>query len=133
MKIIGFGISRILGEKNEVKPTQLNLSQNIEIKSIQKDTMPVNNQEILNLKFLFSIIYSNELGKIEISGNIIILPEDDEIKEFLKSWREKTIPENFKAPIFNLIMTKCNVKAASLEDEIGLPIHIPMPKVAPKE
>jgi hypothetical protein len=31
--------------------------------------------------------------------------------------------------IFNFIMVKCNVKALYLEDEMNMPLHVPMPRL----
>ena len=84
MRIIGFGISKIFGEKNEVTSTKLNLSQNIEIKDLTKDKLPGSGEDIINVKFLFSIVYSDNLGSIDIAGTLILLPEDNELKEIMK-------------------------------------------------
>ena len=69
---------------------------------------------------------------IELKGEIGLLPEPDELKEILKSWKKKQIADKFKTPLFNFIMSKCNIKALGLEDELNLPLHIPMPKLSPK-
>ena len=49
------------------------------------------------------------------------------IKEILKQWKNKKISEDFKIPLFNLILRKSNVKTLELEEEMGLPLHIPLP------
>ena len=60
----------------------------------------------------------------------MILPDNDaELKQFLDSWKDKKIPEHLRTSLFNFIMNKCNIKALFLEDELGLPLHIPMPKL----
>jgi len=133
MKIVGFGIKRLLGEKNKIDTTGLKLNQNINIKDVYKEKLDIAGEEVINLNFIFSVEYSDDYGKISIEGNVFILPEKDESKEFIKSLKEKSIPERFKTPIFNFIMGKCNIKALSLEDELNLPLHVPMPRLRPKE
>lgn len=133
MKIVGFGLSKILGERNVVSNSQLKLSQNIEIKSVTKEKLPVSNEDSIHLKFRFVIEYSEGFGKIEFEGTLVILPDKDEQKDFLKAQKESSIPESKKAIIFNYIMTKCNVKALVLEDDLNLPYHISLPRIQPKE
>ena len=133
MKIIGFNLTKILVEKKETQEGKIQISQNIDIKDLIKDKILISNEEILNLKFHFVIDYSNNLGNIEFDGFLVILPEKNELKEFLKSWKDRKIPDELRVPLFNFIMSKCNIKALTLEDEIGLPFHIPMPRVNPQE
>lgn len=133
MKIIGFGIKRILGEKNIVHNVKLSINQNINIKDVYKEKLDIAGEEAIGVNFIFSIIYSENLGKVEVEGNLIILPEKEELKEFSKSLKEKSIPDKFKPIIFNFIMNKCNIKALSIEDEINLPYHVPMPRLTPAD
>jgi len=133
MKIIGFNLTKILTEKKENHNGKIQISQNIDIKDLIKDKIPISNEEILNLKFNFTIDYSDNVGKLEFEGFLILLPEKDELKDFLKAWKDKKIPDSSRVPLFNFIMSKCNIKALNLEDELGLPYHIPMPRVNPPE
>lgn len=131
MRIIGFNLSKILVEKKEKFPEKLQISQNINIKEIQKEKIPISDEEALKIDFQFTVSYSESFANLEFHGNIILLPSKEQLKSFLKSWKEKEVPEDLRVPIFNFIMNKCNIKALSLEDELGLPLHIPMPRVAP--
>jgi hypothetical protein len=55
------------------------------------------------------------------------------IKEILKQWESHIIPEEFKIPLFNIILKKSNFKALELEEDLLLPSHIPMPSIKPSE
>lgn len=133
MRIIGFGIKKLLAEKNDVKNPQMTLNQNINIKDVSKDKLEVTNEDLININFVFEVAYSDKFGKVEIEGNVVILPDKDELKDFLKFQKEKSIPEQFRAPLFNFILSKCNIKALSLEDELNLPYHVQMPKIGLKK
>jgi len=133
MRIIGFGIKRLFGEKNEVKNPKLTLNQNIEVKDISKEKLDVGSDEAIIVKFLFSIEYSDGVGKVGIEGNVVLLPDKEELKEFNKTIKEKKIPDRFKTQLFNFIIMKCNIKALSMEDELNLPYHVAMPKLGPME
>jgi len=133
MKIIGFSFTKISIEKKETKFEKPKITQNIDIKEITKEKNLVSNSDTLKVKFNFNIIYSEDFAKLEFEGNVILLPEKKELDEFLKSWKNKKIPDNSRIPLFNFIMHKCNVKALSLEDEFGLPVHIPFPRLSPNK
>jgi hypothetical protein len=45
-----------------------------------------------------------------------------------KLWKKKEMPNAMRLPIFNFILRKCTAKALTLQDELGLPTHIPLPR-----
>lgn len=133
MQIIGFNFTKISIEKQEKLEGKLDLKQNINIDSIEKDKISISNQEVLNTQFTFSIDYNNgDFAKVEIKGKIIILPDKNELKSILDSWKKKDISNDFKLFIFNFILSKCNIKSLQLEDELNLPFHIQLPKLNAK-
>ncbi len=132
MKIIGFNLLKVSIERKEKLEGELKIDQNIDIKDVVKEKVPISTKEALRVKFGFVINYSNNSAKVEFEGFLILLPEDNEMKEFLDAWKDKQIYEKAKMPLFNFIMTKCNVKALSLEDDLSLPIHLPMPRLNPE-
>ncbi len=133
MKIIGFNLSKILIEKKEKIEGKIEINQNIDIKDITKDIIPLNNEEVLKIDFTFLIKYSNDLAKLEFEGNLILVPEKTQLKDILKNWKDKKLEDEVRIPLFNFIMSKCNIKALSLEDEFNLPYHIPMPRINPNK
>jgi hypothetical protein len=133
MRIIGFNLTKISGERKQNIKEKLEIKQNINIDDVSKETIPISKEEAIKIEFTFSIKYGSEFATIEFKGQIIALPDKDELKDILKEWKNKTLPETIKTGVFNFIMSKCNIKAVSLEDEMSLPIHIPMPKITPKK
>ncbi|MEK6873128.1 MAG: hypothetical protein AABW90_03920 [Nanoarchaeota archaeon] len=129
MRIIGFNLTKILVEKQEKFGEKLQVNQNINIKNITEEKIPITDNKALKIAFNLSVTYSDNYAKIEFEGTLLVLPEKDEFKKILESWKNKNIPENIRVPLFNFIMDKCNVKALYLEDELGLPFHVPMPKL----
>ncbi len=133
MKIIGFNLIKVSIERKENITGELKIDQNIDIKDIKEETVPISKDTALKIKFRFTIDYSNDSAKLVFEGFLVLLPEKEELTKFLDSWKNKQIPEDSKVPIFNFIMAKCNVKALSLEDELAIPTHIPMPRINPNE
>jgi hypothetical protein len=67
--------------------------------------------------------------------NFLINCEEEisELKDILKKWKGKKLADETRIPLFNTILTKCNLKSLQLEEEFGLPTHIPMPRVQPPQ
>ena len=92
MKIIGFNLTKILVEKEESQKANVSINQNINIKDISKEKISITDEEVIKIQFNLVIEYSDKFAKIEFEGSIIILPEKDELKQFLNSWKDKKIP-----------------------------------------
>ena len=129
MRIIGFNLTKILAERQEEDGQGISVDQNIDIKNIKEEKIPITNNKALKIKFTLTVTYSKDFGKIELEGSIMTLPDEEEFKSIMDSWKDKKIPENMRLGIFNFIMVKCNVKALYLEDEMGMPLHVPMPRL----
>ena len=129
MRIIGFNLTKILAERQEEDGQDIRVDQNIDIKDIKEEKIPITNNKALKIKFTLTVTYSKDFGKIEFEGSIMTLPDEGEFKSIMDSWKDKKIPENMRLGIFNFIMVKCNVKALYLEDEMGMPLHVPMPRL----
>jgi len=130
MKIIGFNLTKISIERKEKPEKELKVTQNINIVDITKEKLTISKDEPLNTSFKLDIDYGGDFAKLEFKGNVILLPEKEETKKILKSWKDKKLSEEFRNPLFNFIMTKCTIKALGLEDELSLPPHIQMPRLA---
>ena len=130
MKIIGFNLTRIHAERKEKDQPDVQVNQNIDIKNISEEKVEITKGTALKLDFNLTLNYSDNFANIELEGNIIMLPEVEETKILLESWKDKKIPENMRIPLFNFIMNKCNIKALYLEDEMNIPLHVPMPRLA---
>tara|TARA_Y100000310_G_C20662424_1_gene805510 strand:- start:335 stop:739 length:405 start_codon:yes stop_codon:yes gene_type:complete len=133
MQIIGFNLTKISIDRKEKVEGKLEIKQNINIDDITKDKINISENEILKLNFTFNVDYNPDFAKVELKGQVVLIPEKEELKEIIKSWKKKEVPEKFRVPLFNFIMSKCNIKALALEDEMALPLHVPMPKLNPKK
>lgn len=130
MKIIGFAFKKISAEKSESVPKDIKINHNIELKDIVKDKIENLNQEVLRIEFNFVVKYDPKFGEISIQGYVLLALDAEKSKEVLKKWKSKKVSDDIKIPLFNFIMTKCNIKAINLEDDVGLPLHVPMPRLS---
>lgn len=129
MRLLGFNLKKIEVERFSDSFKDLNINTNIHINSIKIIDSPIikGKEETIQVDFTYTISYEEKIAKIEIKGNIFISLETKTTKEVLKYWEENKISDHIKIPLFNFILKKSNVKALQLEDEVGLPFHIPFP------
>jgi len=133
MQIIGFNLEKISAERKNPIKGKLEISSNINIKEIKQEKIDIiKEQNPLKFNFKFTIEYKPKIAEIIFEGFVLVLFEKDKSKEITKKWKGKKISDDIRIPLFNFILTKCNVKALQLEEEFGLPTHIPLPTIRPQ-
>lgn len=137
MKLLGFNFNKISIEKlsSSPKAEELKVSTNIniiDITSIKADLIKTKD-ELVSVKFDYTINYEPDFAKLEFSGDILVEVEPRLIKDVLKDWKTKDIPEEFKIFIFNLILIKASLKGLELEEDTNIPFHMPFPSIPLKD
>jgi len=132
---MGFNFTKINVEKFSDKAEDLKLTTNINIEDLKevKTASFKIKEEIIAVKFMYSINYEPQYAKIEMVGNVVFGVEPKQAREILKQWKDKKTPEEFRMLLFNTILRKTNIKALQLEEEMNLPLHMPMPSLKPQE
>lgn len=135
MKIMGFNFTKINVEKFSDKAEDLKLTTNINIEDLKevKTASFKIKEDIIAVKFMYSINYEPQYAKIEMVGNVVFGVEPKQAREILKQWKDKKTPEEFRMLLFNTILRKTNIKALQLEEEMNLPLHMSMPSLKPQE
>jgi len=131
MKVIGFNFTKVSIEKLSDKYDKLKISTNIDlvdIKHIKSEVFQAK-ENIIEVKFNYVIDYAPEIAKVSFSGILLTLVDEKTTKLFLKKWKEKKFPDDYKLLLFNVILKKSNLRALQLEDELNLPLHIPLPSI----
>ena len=131
MKLIGLNFKKISVEKLSDKAENIKVETKIDLSEIS----PINadlfktKDEFLGVKFSYSINYSPNYAKIEFKGDLLVSLDQRQSREVLRQWKDKKVEEDFKIFVFNAILRKANLKAMQLEDELNLPLHIPLPMI----
>jgi len=132
MRIIGFDFTKIsieqLKDVSELKE-QLKISTQIDVPELTeiKSHLLKTKEELVKAKFVYGVDYNPDFAKIELEGRILISVEPKVAKEIFKQWKKKKMPEDFRMLLFNAILKKSSLKALHLEEELNLPLHMPMP------
>ena len=132
--IINYRLNKINIQKNNPPKGQIEPKNNLKVTDIKEESLSkLSKEKALNFHFLFSVIYEPKIADLEIEGNITYLNDDKTVKGILENWKKnKKIKPEIAAPIFNHILSKCSIKALSLEEDLELPFHIPIPKLKTK-
>jgi len=149
MQIIGFNFTRISAERHPGYKGKIAISTNIEFPLIEKEKVEIiKDSETYKIDFKLSIVYSDteqkeekekskkdlqKMGEVIFQGNMILALQKEDPKEISKALKKSDMPLSMKEYFLNLVLKKCTTKALDLEDQIGLPLHMPLPQVKIQE
>ena len=131
IKFLGINFNKIKGEKDPTFQGNIDMGSNIEVKNVEKFKPALAKQESLKIDFVFDIDYK-EMGKVSLEGTLFLLLDTKTMKEILDSWKKQTLPDFINLAIANIVVQKASTKALQLEEELGLPSHIPFPRLRPQ-
>ena len=126
IKLANIRFTKISAERNLDYTGKPSIKPKLNISNIEK--LKEGKTEAISVYFKFGINYS-ELGNIDLEGKIILLMDSKLLKETIKSWDSKTLDNDTHLIILNIIMQKASLKAIQLEEELGLPLHINIPRL----
>ena len=131
--IVGFGFTKLSAERNEPAKGKIDINNNVSIKDVQEDNFCLGKdkqQNVLRFIFEFTSKYELNVGTILFEGELLYMEEPKNVKEIIASWKkDKKVPKELMAGLLNTVLTKCNIQALILSQEVNLPAPIPMPKV----
>ena len=133
--IVGFILDKINVSKNKEIKGDIEAQNNVKITNIteQNITSLSAKGSGLDIAFSFEVKFGKDLASINFEGKALYMVEEKEKKEMLDDWKkDKKVDPKRSQPILNSILQKCNIKALSLTEEVGLPPHIPFPRLALK-
>jgi len=132
MTIVSFNFTSIQAEKKESSKGKININNNVTIQKLEEKDLSLGNhkQKVLNFTFEFTSKYSPDIGLIKLIGNVLYMEDSKKVKSILDDWKkDKKIPKDIMAKVLNTVLSKSNIQALILSDQINLPSPIPLPKV----
>ena len=133
--IIRFNFDKINIERKSLPKGKVEIKNNLSIDNVEEEQLMVKtDNKALKFSFGYSVAYEPKVGIIEFKGHLIYLAESKKINEMLSSWKKskKLGDEKVATQVLNTALTRCNIKALYLSQEVNLPPHIQMPRVVPK-
>ncbi len=136
MTIVGFNFTKLEAEKKEMIKGKININNNVSIKNVEEKKLSLANdkQKVLSFTFEFIAKYDPDIGSIKFVGDVLFMEESKKAKELLDGWKkDKKLPKEIMPSILNTVLTKCNIQALILSEQINLPPPIPLPKLQPAQ
>ncbi|MDV3103115.1 hypothetical protein [Thermococcus waiotapuensis] len=135
MPVIGINITRIEFEK-KIQPffggrIEVNLSPKVKDMRLGEIRTPTGETQGIEILFKYEIAYRPEIAEGFIEGAVMYLPQrSEEIDEILDTWESerKVKPEVF-AEVVNFITHSAAPMLFVIAKEMGLPYHVPLPRV----
>lgn len=144
MQVIGFNLNKISAEKPD-NFSKSNVNTNIEFTDLGKEDTKIlsDGTKATKLSFEYSVNYEDAeeakkkkegdtTGAVFLSGSIILATSKEETKDIEKAWKKKKLPQQLQIALYNLILKKCSPQALYFEDQLGLPLHVPIPQITPR-
>jgi len=132
MTIVGFNFTKIEAEKRKGRSAKVNISNNVAVKSIEDTDLSLGSEKQKAIKFIFEFVskYEPDIGSIVLTGEVLFLEEAKKIQKIQDDWKKnKKIDGALMSVILNTVLSKSNVQALILSQEVNLPSPIPLPKV----
>jgi hypothetical protein len=136
MPIVGFNFTKIHVERKGAIKGRLNISNDIALKDVKERNLALSGAKQKGISFVFDFNskYGPDVGQINLAGEILYIGEAAEVDNILAEWKKgKKVPKEVMTAVLNTALTKCNIQALILSQEINLPPPIPLPKVGTKK
>ena len=131
--IVGFGFTKLNAQKGQPSKGKIDINNNVSIKDVREDSFSLGgekSQDVIRFIFEFTSKYEPNVGSILFEGEVLYMEDPKKAKEILSNWKkDKKLPKEIMPGLLNTILTKCNIQALILSQEINLPPPIPLPKV----
>lgn len=133
--IVNFTLDKISVEKTGISKGTIEAKNSIKFLDVAEGPLPdtMKGQHILKFKFQYKISYLPNIATTEILGHIHFITDKETKNKILKEWdKESKIEQNLSRDLVNYLFQRCSVMALSLSQQVGLPPHIALPKIAIK-
>ncbi|MGK0208827.1 MAG: hypothetical protein ACI83O_000081 [Patescibacteria group bacterium] len=134
LQLLGSKITGITANRKPDFDGRLELKTNIKIESLDDFKSTASEIKSVKVSALYEISYG-EAGEVSIQGQLFIGGTEEELEKVKSDFAANNFESDFMIGIMNVVLQKFAIKAFTLEEEVGLPIHIKLPsvKVAKKE
>jgi len=131
MAIVGFNFTKIHVERKSAGSGKVNIGNNVSITDVKEEQLAFGKQKAYRIGYSFTSSYDPDMGLIELSGDVVYIPEEKLGKtDMMKEWeKKKALPDEATHEILNAALKRCCIEALILAREVNLPNPVPMPGI----
>ncbi len=136
MAIIGVSIDKINIEKSTNKKGIQNINNNISLKDLEIKDVSLGNDDSKGIAFHYeyNCKYMPNESFIKLNGVVIHIDKKEEIEKVKNQWdKEKKINYELMEKVLNAALSKGNIFAIKVADDLGLPPPVRMPRFVKNE
>ncbi len=134
--IVNFTLDKISVDKKSQVKGMVEAKNSIKFLDVVEQPLPagLNKQALISFKFQYKVDYLPNIALTEIVGYIHFMTNKESKDKILEDWDKRSrIDPSISGPLVNYVFSKCGVMALSLSRQVGLPPHIPLPKIVIKQ
>ncbi len=129
MTFVGFQFTKIAAEK--LGPGQGKVSINRRCQPTKVEELTVGDHKALRYSFEYEASYEPKIASISLSGYIVEITGDDEVKEVIDHWNKaKILPPKVLERVLNAVLSKSQIQALMLSKELNIPPPMRLPRVS---
>ncbi|MBT3324247.1 hypothetical protein HN681_04745 [archaeon] len=136
MPVISFSFDKINIEKKKTLEAPIKVDNGMTIVDLKLEDVPITGgkkEKVLRFFYEYKVDYQPDQAIIEIAGNLVYHDPDGKTDELMKGWKDsKQLPPEMMQQVMNNVLIRCQIKALSLAQDLGLPPHIRIPTISPK-
>jgi len=134
MPIISFSFDKIIIEKKKELEVPIKVDNNMVISDIKEEDVPISGgrkEKVLRFFYEYKVQYQPEQAEIFIGGNLVFFEPEGKLKDIVKEWKKsKKLPPEIMQLVMNNVLIKCQIKALTMAQDVGLPPHIRLPTLS---
>ena len=136
MGVVGLNFNKLLVERKKAVSGKITINNNIAVKNVEERDLALGKNKQSGLRFVFEFTskYNPDLANISIEGEVLYLEEAVKVKKIVEEWsKNKKIDKDMMADVLNSALTKCNVQALILANDVNLPPPLQLPRIEKKD
>ncbi len=135
MPIISFTFDKIDVQRKKTIEAPLKVRTSIKITDLKEEELSLSSGKkdmLLRFFFEYAVDYQTNQGIVSLEGNLLFAGKREDLEGAFKEWKKtKKFNPEISKDVLNNIFLRCNIKALSFEQEVSLPPHIVLPRLAP--
>jgi hypothetical protein len=136
MGVISFHFDKFNIEKKKELEAPIKVEIGMRVIDVKEEDISLGSgksEKVLRFFYEYKAEYQPNQAQIIICGNLVYFEPEEDLKKVSEEWtKTKRMNTDITRSIMNNVLMRCQIKALSLGQDIGLPPQIKLPLVTKK-